>query len=147
MLQKKLLDAPILYLSSYILKNKNDYYNLLQKTRITAKYEPWILYILDGIIETAKNALHRSKAIKDLLDLTAREVKLKCPKIYSKDLLELIFENPYSKIDFLVKKLDINRKTASKYLKELEREKFLLQMKAGKEVLYINTKLMKILEN
>jgi predicted transcriptional regulator len=60
--------------------------------------------------------------------------------------VEIIFENPYSKIDFLVNKLNINRKTASKYLKELESGGFLSHFQIGREIVYINDSLMKILE-
>ena len=141
------LDTPVLYLSSYIIKNKNDYYTLLQETRERKNYEPWILYILNGIEETSKQTLTKIRKIKELLELTLDNAKKNCPKIYSKELIEIIFENPYSKIDFLVKKMGINRKTASKYLKELEEKKFLLCFPVGKEVLYINTSLMEVLKN
>ena len=146
LLLKNYLDTPILYLSSYIIKNKNDYYALLQKTRTQRNYEPWILYILDGIEETSRQTLEKIRAIRDLLELTFENTKKQCPKIYSKELVEITFENPYSKIDFLVKKLGINRKTASKYLKTLEEKKFLSHLQVGKEVLYINNSLMEILK-
>jgi len=100
---------------------------------------------LGGIEETSKQTLEKIKLIKNLLELTLEKTKTQCPKIYSKELVELIFENPYSKIDFLVKKLNINRKTASKYLKELEDNNFLSHIQAGKELIYINNNLMKIL--
>ena len=147
LLLKNYLDSPILYLSSYIIKNKNEYYTLLQETRKKKKYEPWILYILNGIKETSKQTLEKICAIKNLLESTIEEVQEKCPKAYSKELVELIFENPYSKIDFLVNKLSVNRKTASKYLRELEEKKFLSHIKVGKELLYINHKLMEILKS
>jgi Fic family protein len=100
---------------------------------------------LNGIEETSKQTLEKIKLIKNLLESTLERVKTQCYKIYSKELVELIFENPYSKIDFLVKKLTINRKTASKYLKELEEHNFLSHIQVGKELLYINNNLMKIL--
>ena len=145
LLLKKYLDAPILYLSSYIIKTKDTYYNLLQKVRKEGAWEEWILYILDGIEETSKLTLEKVKAIKNLLDETLEKIKEQCPKIYSKELVEIIFENPYSKIDFLVKKLNINRKTASKYLSELVDKNFLLHKQIGKEFFFINGGLMKIL--
>ena len=143
---KNYLSSPILYLSSYIIKTKTNYYTLLSETRKKKNYEPWILYILDGIEKTAIQTLEKIRAIKGLMESTIESAKIKCPKIYSKELVEAIFENPYSKIDFLVKKLSVNRKTASKYLKELEREKFLSHLQAGKEILYINKNLMEILK-
>jgi Fic family protein len=138
LLLKNYLDTPILYLSSYIIKNKNTYYALFQEIREKNKWENWILHILDGVEKTSKQTLEKIRSIKDLLELTLEKVKGNCPKIYSKELVELIFENPYSKIDFLVNKLNINRKTASKYLKELEEYGFLSHLQMGKEILYIN---------
>ena len=147
LLLKNYLDTPILYLSSYIIKNKNDYYTLLQETRKRKNYEPWILYVLTGIEKTSKQTLTKIREIKELLETTLEKAKKSCPRIYSKELVEIIFENPYSKIEFLVKKMSINRKTASKYLKELEAKKFLSHFQVGKEVLYINNSLMEILKN
>ena len=147
LLQKNYLDTPILYLSSYIIKNKNEYYALLQTTGKRMNYEPWILFILRGIEETSKQTLTKIREIKALLESVSEMAKKKCPRIYSRELLEIIFENPYSKIDFLVKKMNINRKTASKYLKELEAKKILSSLPAGKEILYINNSLMDVLKN
>jgi len=146
LLLKNYIDTPILYLSSYIIKTKNRYYSLFQEVQEKGIWENWILYILDGIEETSKNALEKVKSIKNLLESTLENVKKQCPKIYSKEFVEIIFENPYSKIDFLVKKLQINRKTASKYLNELEETGFLSHIQIGKEKIYINKNLMAILD-
>ena len=77
--------------------------------------------------------------------MTMDKIKLECPKIYSKELVEIIFENPYSKIDFFVKKLNINRKTASKYFNELEDKNILSHIQIGKEKVFINNDLMTVL--
>jgi Fic family protein len=146
LLLKNYLDTPVLYLSSYIIKNKNTYYALFQEVRKKNIWEDWILYILDGVEKTSRQALKKIRSIKSLFESTLEKVKENCPKIYSKELVELIFENPYSKIDFLVNKLNINRKTASKYLKELEGRGFLSHLQIGKEILYINDTLMEILK-
>jgi len=145
LLLKKHIDTPILYLSSYIKNHKTQYYSLLKEVREKDIWENWILYVLDGIEKTSKLTLEKIKSIKALLDSTLEKTKEQCPKIYSRELVELTFENPYSKIDFLVKKLNINRNTASKYLKEMEENNFLTHIQAGKELLYINHNLMKIL--
>lgn len=147
LLLKNHLDTPILYLSSYIIRNKAKYYKLLQEVRKRGAWENWILYILDGIEETSKHTLKKIKLIKESLEKTLEKVRNDMPKIYSKELVEIIYENPYSKIEFLVNKLHINRKTASKYLKELEDAKILFPLQAGKERLYINNELMGILKN
>ena len=145
LLLKGHLETPILYLSSYIIKNKNDYYGLLQEARKNDAWEKWALYILDGIEETARLTLEKVRAIKNLLDSMLDEIRESHPKIYSKELVEMIFENPYSKIDFLVKKLGVNRKTASKYFAELEAGGFLDRIQVGKEKIFINRRLMRIL--
>jgi Fic family protein len=146
LLLKNHLDMPILYLSSHIIANKTAYYALFEEVREKKRWENWVLYILDGVEKTSRQTLEKIRSIKNLLDTTLERVKEDCPKIYSKELVELIFENPYSKIDFLVKKLNINRKTASKYLKGLEEHGFLSHVPLGKELLYINTALMVILK-
>jgi Fic family protein len=146
LLLKNYLDTPVLYMSSYIIQNKDTYYALLREIREKDIWENWILYILDGVEKTSKQTLEKIRAIKNLLESTLERVKEKCSKIYSKELVEIIFENPYSKIDFLVKKLNMNRKTASKYLKELEEQGFLSHLAIGKEILYINNRLMEILK-
>jgi len=146
LLLKEHIDTPILYLSSYIIKSKSTYYALFQEIREKNIWENWILYILTGIEETSRQTLEKIKSIKSLFELTLEKIKEQCPKIYSKELVETIFENPYSKIDFLVKKMDINRKTASRYLKELEEKNYLSHLQTGKEILYINNDLMKILK-
>ncbi|GHV84259.1 adenosine monophosphate-protein transferase SoFic [Spirochaetia bacterium] len=146
LLLKNHLDTPVLYLSSYIIRNKAKYYKLLQEVRKRGAWENWILYILDGIEETSKHTLKKIKLIKESLETTLEKVRIDMPKIYSKELVEIIYENPYSKIEFLVNKLHINRKTASKYLKELEDAKILFPLQAGKERLYINNELMEILK-
>jgi Fic family protein len=147
LLLKNYLDTPILYLSSFIIENKNTYYALFQEVREKDIWENWILYILDGVEKTSKQTLERIISIKNLLELTLERAKKDCPKIYSKELVEIIFENPYSKIEFLVNKLSINRKTASKYLKELETAGFLSHLQTGRETIYINDSLMEILKN
>ncbi|MCL2269917.1 MAG: Fic family protein [Treponema sp.] len=145
LLLKRFIDTPVLYLSSYIIKTKNRYYGLFQEVREKDIWENWILYILDGIEETAKHTLEKVKSIKILLESTQEIIKEQYPKLYSKELVEVIFENPYSKIDFLAKKLQVNRKTASKYLKELEKANILSHIQIGKEKVYINDALMAIL--
>ena len=140
------LDFPILYLSSYIIKNKEQYYELLQKVRTEEVWEKWIVFILKGIEETAVETIEKVKAIKELLDSTIEKVKSEAPKIYSKELVETLFENPYCKTEFIVKTLGVERKAASRYLHQLEAIGVLTCIKVGKDNLFINTGLMDILK-
>lgn len=142
---KRHLDQPILYLSSYIIKNKKLYYNLLQKVHQEDDWESWVLFILKGIEETAKDTIEKIKAIRELLEAQVNKVKLELPKIYSKELIETLFNNPYCKIEFIVKALGVERKAASRYLHQLKDIGLLKCVKAGKDNLFINEELMKLL--
>jgi len=141
-----LIDVPILYLSSYIIDNKAEYYRLLNQTNKLGKWEEWILFMLKAVETTSKNTITRITNIKDLLELTILKVQEKAPKIYRKELVELLFEQPYSKIEFVVNKLGVERKAASRYLKELENIGVLKSQKVGRETLYVNRELIEILK-
>ncbi len=136
-----LLDIPILYLSNYIIKNKVDYYRLLQEVRIKDTWEEWILYMLDGVEQTSLETISLVNNISILMNQTKQEIKEKLPKIYSKDLIEILFYHPYTKIDFLVDGLGLHRETASKYLKEIESIGILKSIKIGRGKYFINVKL------
>ena len=109
-------------------------------------WEKWIVFILKGIEETAVETIEKVKAIKELLDSTIEKVKSEAPKIYSKELVETLFENPYCKTEFIVKTLGVERKAASRYLHQLEAIGVLTCIKVGKDNLFINTGLMDILK-
>jgi Fic family protein len=142
----ELIDVPILYLSSYIIDNKPDYYRLLNHTNRTGNWEEWIMFILKAVESTSNDTITRITSIKDLLDKTIIMVQAKAPKIYRKELVELLFEQPYSKIEFVVNKLGVERKAASRYLRELEDIGIVESQKIGRETLYINRELIEILK-
>ncbi|MGP8216487.1 MAG: Fic family protein [Bacteroidia bacterium] len=141
-----LLDEPVLYLSGYIIHNKAIYYRLLQEVRIKEKWEDWVLFILKGVEQTANETIATVNEIGSLFSLTQELAKKKAPKAYSKELMELLFEHPYSKIEYLTERLGISRITASKYLRELEAIGILQSKQVWKETLYINTKLFDLLK-
>lgn len=142
----KLIDVPILYLSSYIIDNKTEYYRLLNQTNKLEKWEEWIMFMLKAVENTSKNTITKITNIKNQLDLTIIKVQEKAPKVYRKELVELLFEQPYSKIEFVVSKLGVERKAASRYLKELESIGVLESQKVGRETLYVNKELIEILK-
>ena len=141
-----LLDLPILYLSNYIIKNKAEYYRLLQEVREKWNWEDWVLYMLDAIEKTSIDTMNIIKNIWDLMWNTKKSLKENLPKIYSKDLLEIIFSNPYTKIDFLVKDLWITRKTSAKYLNELLEAWYMKLEIRKKEKYFINIELYELLK-
>lgn len=142
----ELLDLPILYLSSYIIKHKADYYRLLQEVRTKGSWEEWIIYMLEGIEQTATKQVQLINDIKKLMDNTKEKLKAELPKIYSKDLLEVLFIHPYTKIDMIVDKLEVTRKTASLYLNQLEEIGLMNGVKLGKSKFFVNVKLFELLQ-
>ena len=144
---KDLIDVPILYLSSYIIANKPKYYHLLNQTNRTGEWAEWIIFMLEGIESTSRGTIAKIAGIKTLLDSTLIKVQEKAPKVYRKELIELLFEQPYSKIDFVVNKLGVERKAASRYLKELEDIGIVESQKVGRGALYINRELIEILKH
>jgi len=141
-----LIDIPILYLSSYIIENKPDYYRLLNQTNRFGEWDEWILFMLKAVETTSIQTINKIITIRSLLDNTIEKVRIDAPKIYKKELVELLFEQPYSKIEFVVNNLNVERKAASRYLKELEKIGILESQKVGREILYINKELMDILK-
>ncbi|WP_420147385.1 Fic family protein [Spirosoma sp.] len=133
-----LLGEPILYLSGYIIAHKADYYRFLQAVRTEQNWEDWILFILQAVEVTARKTIDQITRIQGLFDQTVEQVRRQAPKIYSKELIEVLFEYPYSKIEYLVDRLQIDRRTASKYLRSLEQIGVLRAEKKWKETLFIN---------
>ncbi|MDI6616062.1 MAG: Fic family protein, partial [Syntrophaceae bacterium] len=143
---KELLELPVLYLSKYIIENRSDYYRLIRGVTQHQQWEPWILYMLDAIEKTAVYTKDKIIAIRDLLEETRQFARENLPdKVYSKELIELLFHQPYIKVKFLVDAGIAQRKTAAEYLKELEKIEVLKLQKTGKENLYLNAKLYKLL--
>jgi len=141
----QLIDVPILYLSSFIIQNKPEYYRLLNLVNRTGKWEDWILFMLKAVEVTSTQTIKKINLIRQLLEQTVKKVQEELPKIYQKELVELIFEQPYSKIEFIVNRLKVERKAASRYLLGLEKIGVLKSQKVGRETLYINKKLTDIL--
>lgn len=142
---KELIDTPILYLSKYIIRNKTEYYKLFQETRETGNYEDWIVYMLVGIEEMAEETIHVIEEIrKEMLNMK-HELREKT-RIYSKELLEALFFEFYTKIPYIQKQLGVSDKTAQKYLDELVNLNILTSEKIGRERIYKNERLFKIIK-
>ncbi|TDQ08124.1 Fic family protein [Pedobacter metabolipauper] len=141
-----LLDSPVLYLSDYIIKHKPDYYRLLGEVKTKGNWEEWILFILKAIEETSKQTTDQIKSINQLFSKLQNKIKEEASKLYNKDLLELLFEQPYCKIEFVIDRLNVSRITASKYLNGLEKIGILHSKKVWKETIYINIELFELLK-
>ena len=143
---EKLLDTPAIYLSEYIIKNKADYYTKLRMVTENNDWEGWILYMLEMVEYTAKKGLERLRNVTSLMEQMATDIKETLPKVYTKELVEILFRLPYTKRQFLVDAKLGTPKTVGNYLMELEKSGFLISEKVGKEKLYLNHKLMAVLE-
>ncbi len=144
---KGLLDSPILYLSKYILENKALYYKLLKTMQDDSNNcEGFVIFILKGIEETSLDTFKVVKKIVEEMNSYSDELKEKLPQIYSKELLELLFFEFYTKTSYIEDGLRVSRKTAVSYLKKLEENNFLSSQKIGREKIYCNDKLFKVVK-
>ena len=144
LVMKDLLDLPILYLSRYIIEHKGEYYKLLQEVRETDNWENWVLYLINGIEQIAKETIILIGKIRELI-FEYKNLLRDNYKFYSQDLLNNLFKHPYTKIEFIENDLGVSRITASKYLNKLAEDKLLKKEKLGTGNYYINEKLIKIL--
>lgn len=144
-----LLDLPILYLSRYITRNKQEYYRLLQGIRESAnapeQWEQWVLYILRGIEETAGETIRLIKDIDQLMKDYKRRLREKLKSAYSHDLLNCLFYSPYTKVEHVSSRLNVSRPTATKYLDTITELGLLTKTKIWRQNYYINTSLVAIL--
>lgn len=142
---ENLLEIPAIYLSEYIIDNKTNYYKYLREVTEKSKWENYILYMLDMVEVTSHKVITKLETIMSLMDEIEQTIKARNPKLYSKELLEIIFELPYTKRKKLIEAKLGTPKTVGNYLMSLEKIGILHSRKVGKEKLYINHNLMKVL--
>ncbi len=145
LIQQDLLGLPILYLSRHIIAHKADYCRLLLDVTRTGEFEAWVLFMLAAVEETARWTTEKIAAIRALAEHTAVHVRNRLPKIYSRELTDVIFEQPYCRIGNIVEKGIAQRQAASRYLKDLVAIGILSESQVGKEKLFIHPKLMQLL--
>lgn len=142
LVQEGLLTLPILYLSRYIIANKDQYYSKLLTVTREKAWEAWLLYMLEAVEETAQWTTQKIISIRDLADHTAEHIREQLPKIYSRELVDTIFEQPYCRIGNLVQANIAKRQTASEYLKKLVGIGILVEHRVGRERLFMHPKLI-----
>lgn len=145
LIEKGLLDLPILYLSRYIIENRADYYRLLLGVTERQDWESWIIYILDGVADTADWTVSKIDAIRRLFEQTRQHIRTHAQGIYTHELVNLLFEQPYTRIANLEAAGIAKRQTASKYLKELSDIGVLQEIVIGRDKLFIHPRLMELL--
>ncbi|MGQ4277592.1 protein adenylyltransferase Fic [Pseudidiomarina sp. E22-M8] len=145
LIEQNLLTLPILYLSRFIVHNKQDYYRLLNKVTREQQWEEWLVFMLEGVEQTAKWTCEKIAAIKALMATTTEYIREQLPKIYSYELVQVIFEQPYCRISNLVERDIAKRQTASIYLKQLVDIGVLQEEVVGKEKLFVHPRLMALM--
>ena len=145
LIERELLKIPVLYLSRYIIRHKSDYYLRLLKVTTESAWEEWLLFMLRAVSETAHWTTGKIAAIREQLESTAEIIRRDAPKIYSRELAELIFVQPYCRIGNLVEVGIAQRQSASVYLQKLRDIGVLEQRKAGREKLFINPAFLRLL--
>ena len=145
LVEQGLLSLPILYLSRHIMQNRQDYYRLLLNVTQTQQWEPWILYMLKAVENTAKWTTAKIAAVRRLLEHSTSFIRNALPKVYTHELVAVIFEQPYCRISDLVSRDIAKRQTASVYLKQLCDIGVLHEYQAGKEKLFVHPKLIQLM--
>ena len=146
-----LLDLPILYLSRFITHNKGEYYRLLQDVREVEdnapQWEAWILFMLKGVEETAKETIRLVKGIAVLMNEYKQILRPLFAKQYKHELLNNLFFHPYTKVDFVQRDMMVQRKAAAKYLDMIVASGLMEKIKIGRTNYYMNTKLIELFVN
>ncbi|MFC1574694.1 protein adenylyltransferase Fic [Gemmatimonadota bacterium] len=145
LVEQGLLPMPILYLSRFIISNKTVYYDLLLGVTRGEEWESWLLFILRGIEETAAWTTGKIGAIRDLAEDTAVFVRSELPKIYCRELVDVLFAQPYCRIANVVEAGIVGRQAASRYLKALVSIGVLAEQTAGREKLFTHPRLLTLL--
>ena len=145
LIQEGLLNLPILYLSRHVIAHKADYYGLLLGVTRDEAWEPWLQFMLQAVAQTSQWTTGKIAAIRKLAEHTTEHVRARLPKIYTRELVDVIFEQPYCRIGNLVEKGIAQRQAASRYLHDLADLGVLREMPFGKEKLFIHPKLMQLL--
>jgi Fic family protein len=145
LVKEGLLDIPVLYLSSHIVRTKADYYRLLQTVREQDCWEEWVLYMLEAVEVTAGQTIATIHAIKAALFDYKHRIRSGF-KFYSQDLINNLFTHPYTKIEFVQRDLGVSRVTATKYLDALADGGFVRKHRIGRGNYYINLALNAVLQ-
>jgi len=145
LIEHGLLDLPILYLSRHVIRNKAAYYDGLRSVTGRGAWEAWILYMLRATRETAEWTLAKIGAVRNLIEHTAEYTRKVAPKQYSRELIDLVFVQPYCRIENVVDAGIAKRQTASAYLHKLATVGILKEKQVGLNKLFLNSRFLTLL--
>jgi Fic family protein len=145
LIDRGLLDIPILYLSRYIIQNKNDYYRLLHNVTLNGDWTAWIMFMLNAVQETSTWTKNKIEAVLALMEAVRDFMRIKTPKIYTSELVDVLFNQPYCRIANLVDAGIAKRQTSSLYLTQLVEAGVLIEIQSGREKLFLNPRYIALL--
>jgi len=140
-----LLQQPILYLSRYIIRNRDDYYRLLLAVTANGAWEDWALFMLEGLRQTAQSTVRKIDAIHQLQERIQERMRAVTPAGANADLLAVLFEQPYCRISNVMARCRVSRPTATGWLNALVDGGVLVDVKIGRERLFVNTEFFQLL--
>jgi len=141
-----LLRLPILYLSRYIIRNKDDYYRLLLAVTSDAAWEAWILFVLEGVRQTTLGTLAKIDAVHAAQAEVKEGIRNATSAGPNSDLLDVLFEHPYCRISNVMARCAVSRPTATNWLNALVAAGTLVDVRIGRERLFLNTRFIDALE-
>lgn len=147
LVEQDLLDRPVLYLSRYIIERKADYYRLLLAVTCEGAWAPWVAYMLDAVADTARWTSAKIDAIRQLHEQACEWVRQHRPKTYSRELVDVLFSQPYCRIQNVVEAGIAKRETAARYLRELVDIGVLEEQRMGKEKLFLHPAYLQLLSD
>jgi Fic family protein len=101
--------------------------------------------MVDVVARAAVWTAQKIDAVRQLIEHTSRHVRANHPKLYSRELIELIFAQPYCRIATVVDRGIAKRQTAAVYLKALADSGVLIEEKVGRDKLFMHRRYVDLL--
>lgn len=120
--QRGVLSQPLLYLSHYLKRHRQEYYDRLQAVRFAGDWEGWLLFFLRGVAEVATEANRTAREILALREkhrLRLAEEGRSAANLLR--ALDLLFEQPLVTVRSLERRMTVTFRTANTLLERLER--------------------------
>lgn len=115
----ELLPQPLLYLSAFFERYRDDYYRALLNVSHQGKWEQWVEFFLRGVREQAREALASARAIIDLREKYRTLLSGKRTAKIAPDVADQLFVNPWVSAPMIRDRLKVNFRTAQKAIDNL----------------------------
>ncbi len=145
LVQHGVLAEPVLFVSRAIIETKSEYYARIRAVTEDAAWEEWVLYMLGVFARAGREFGRMLRQIPEAIDDAMALARADMRKGFSEEIVHLVFQQPVTRISHVVQSGIAQRRTATLYLRELERTGLLDSVKRGRDVLYVNRRLMDIL--